>query len=172
MAAYEPIINDLYGSMINKTGEVVTVPFLLFKDKYTKNHVRIPAEIYNDCVVQGMKQNEILQKKGQWYSMVRDRIKKDQVAWRKKQIGIHCLYDLIAYMETTLEMWDKVNEAIHRVWENEKRAMTLKEFVAVFPGALYYPIKLRIMTDEKNGDDPQGHLTRYCEQVCSVEAET
>jgi hypothetical protein len=72
-------------------------------------------------------------------------------------------------MEATLEMWDKVNEAIRRVWENEKRAMTLKEFVAVFPGALHYPIKLRIMTDEKNGDDPQWHLTRYCEQVCSVE---
>jgi hypothetical protein len=57
MAGYELIGNDLYGSMIRKTGEAVTVPFLEFKDKSTKNHVRIPAEIYNDYVAKGWKQH-------------------------------------------------------------------------------------------------------------------
>ena len=171
MAGYKMIGNDLFGSMLNKSGEVITIPFLLFEEKHTYQHVRIPAEVYNDCVAQGMNQNEILHKKGQWYSMVRDQTKKDQVAWRKEQVGIHCLYDLIVYMETALEIWDKVNEAIRGTWEKEKRAMTLKEFVAVFPDALHWPIKARIMHDKRNGDDPQGHLTRYCEQMCSVEVE-
>jgi hypothetical protein len=170
MEDYKLLHGNLYGSLVRENGEVVTVPYLIFKQTLSGRLVRIPQEVFNNYSAQGFNTDHILKNYGQWYCKIRAKTIEREKERLKNQPKVHSLYDLILVMETRVsdELWTRVINEIRRVKEEEERPLTIDEFIWIFPEMLQYVITLRVLNDEKNGDCPQDHLDRYCEQVVEV----
>ena len=139
-ADYTQIHGDYYGVMKRKDGELETVTFLEYIRKSDGTKCRIPMEVMNKLLADGLGYSKILEDRAQWYKKMLDR--QDEIRSQEKGIKIHNLNDLVEHILVLLP-----EKTVDKIQEKMKTCDDLMDIIGLFPETYQAIMKLRY---EKN----------------------